>query len=307
MHNSIGVKVCLVKRGVVVDDLCPICQRKPESIIHAIRDCVWVKTIWIQLEVSISNQVFWTSNLQDWIILNGKASSSCDRGNLPWKSIFSFAMYDIWKNRNMVVFNRRVPNQNLSKEIMNQSLEFFYCVQSPRSPSLKALRAIQWEKPPTGWKKLNTNGSCLNGSDRTGCGGLVRDEHGSWIGGFTRYIGSTNSFIAELWGLKEGLLLCYNLNIDFLLVEVVAQAVVEIFKNDSYVNNAISPLLDDFNTFGLTLATDKPIVVLIRGLGWVLSRFLNLFLLVVLLWTFLMPLMMIVMVCCSTGFVLFLM
>ena len=47
-------------------------------------------------------------------------------------------------------------------------------------------------------------------------GGLVRDEHGSWIGGFTRYIGSTNSFIVELWGFREGLLLCCNLNIDFL-------------------------------------------------------------------------------------------
>ena len=59
-----------------------------------------------------------------------------------------------------------------------------------------------------------------------------------------------------------------------------------------------------FNTFSLTIATDKPIVVLICWLGWVLSRFLNLFLLVVLLWTFLMPLRMIVMVCYSTGFVL---
>ena len=38
-HNSIGVKVCLAKRGVVVDELCPICQREPESITHAIRDC----------------------------------------------------------------------------------------------------------------------------------------------------------------------------------------------------------------------------------------------------------------------------
>ena len=62
-----------------------------------------------------------------------------------------------------------------------------------------------------------------------------------------------------------------------------------------------------FNTFGLTIATDKPIVVLICWLGWVLSRFLNLFLLVVLLSTFLMPLRMIVMVRCLTGFVLFLM
>ena len=72
----------------------------------------------------------------------------------------------------------------------------------------------------------------------------MRGEHGSWIGGFTRYIGSTNSFIAELWGFREGLLLCCKLNIDFLVVELDAQAVVEVFKNASYVNNVISPLLE---------------------------------------------------------------
>ncbi|KAL0003809.1 hypothetical protein SO802_011370 [Lithocarpus litseifolius] len=127
-HNSIGVKVCLAKRGVVVDELCLICQREPESIIHAIRDCAWVKAVWVQLGVSISNQAFWMSNLQEWISLNGKTNSSSDR---------------------------------------------------------------------------------------------------------------------ELWGLREGLLLCCNLNIDSLVVELDAQAVVEIFKNATYVNNVISPLLDD--------------------------------------------------------------
>ena len=32
----------------------------------------------------------------------------------------------------MVVFNGKRVNQNLSKEIMNQVLEFIYCVHSPR-------------------------------------------------------------------------------------------------------------------------------------------------------------------------------
>ena len=81
---------------------------------------------------------------------------------------------------------------------MNQTLEFFYCVHSPRNPSHKALRAIRWKRPPVGWKKLNTDGSCVGGSDRAGCEGLVRDEYGNWVGGFTRHIGSANSFIAEL-------------------------------------------------------------------------------------------------------------
>ena len=53
------------------------------------------------------------------------------------------------------------------------------------------------------------------------------------------------SFIVELWGFREGLLLCCNLNIDFLVVELDAQVVLEVFKNASYVNNVISPLLDD--------------------------------------------------------------
>ena len=38
-------------------------------------------------------------------------------------------------------------------------------------------------------------------------------EHGSWVVGFTRHVGATNSFAVELWGLRDGLLLCSSLNI----------------------------------------------------------------------------------------------
>lgn len=49
-----------------------------------------------------------------------------------------------------------------------------------------------------------------------GCGGVVRDEHGNWLVGCSRSIGITSSFVAELWSLRDGLLLCYNLNISSL-------------------------------------------------------------------------------------------
>lgn len=204
-----------------------------------------MKDIWVQLGVSISSQVFWSSDLQEWILLNGKNNSSCGQGKPPWKILFSFAVWCFWKSRNMFVFNGKNQNPDLHKEIMHQAVEFYYCVQSPRNPNHKIMRAIHWERPIAGWKKLNTDGSCLGGVDRAGCGGLVRNEQGQWVAGFSRHIGSTNSFIAELWGLREGLLLCCNLNIDSLVVEMDAQAVVEVFKNAAYVNNAISPLLDD--------------------------------------------------------------
>lgn len=44
-HGSIGVKECLVRRGVVEEDMCLICQKELESIVHALRDCQRVKGI----------------------------------------------------------------------------------------------------------------------------------------------------------------------------------------------------------------------------------------------------------------------
>lgn len=71
-----------------------------------------------------------------------------------------------------------------------------------------------------GWKKLNSNGSIIGSSGQAGCGGVVRDGHKDWVAGFTRHIGATNSFAAELWGLRDGLILCFSLNISCLIVEL---------------------------------------------------------------------------------------
>ena len=49
----------------------------------------------------------------------------------------------------------------------------------------------------------------------------------------------------ELWGLRDGLILCNNLNIIFLLVELDTKAVVDILNRSGYVNNVVSPILDD--------------------------------------------------------------
>ena len=78
-----------------------------------------------------------------------------------------------------------------------------------------------------------------------GCGGVVRDEEGSWIAGFTRRIGVTTSFEAKLWGLRDGLMLCSNLDISLLVVEIDAKTIVDALQNVDYANNAISLILDD--------------------------------------------------------------
>ena len=74
---------------------------------------------------------------------------------------------------------------------------------------------------------------------------MVWDKNGKWLAEFLRRIGITTSFIAELWGLREGLILCCNLNISSLVAKLDTKVVVDIFLNPNYHNNVVLPILDD--------------------------------------------------------------
>ncbi|KAL0000246.1 hypothetical protein SO802_019848 [Lithocarpus litseifolius] len=223
-HDSIGVKHCLGRKGVVDDDICPIFRRDPETVLYALRDCSRVKAVWLQLGVKMTNQGFWLTKLQEWLNVNRKDSSSYKPGNPPWKMVYPFALWNLWKCRNNTVFNRKSQNPRLVAEIIQQTLEFMYCVSSPRGPTRSLIKRVRWERPPEGWCKLNTDGAAS---------------------GFSRRIGITTSFVAELWGLRDGLMLCSNLNTSALVVEVDAKAIVDAFQNVHYENNIVSPVLDD--------------------------------------------------------------
>ena len=146
---------------------------------------------------------------------------------------------------NDIVFNRKGRNQKLALDIVYQAMKYCHCVAAPRMQGWRVLRRIRWERPVQGWKKLNTDGACSDLHSLAGCGGVVRGEDGQWIVGFSKRIGVTNSFAAELWGLYEGLKLCCNLNIHCLVVRMDAKAIVDALQNENYANNIISPILDD--------------------------------------------------------------
>ena len=191
------------------------------------------------------NQDFWRSEPQDWFASNGSLGSRTMHGKSQWSMLFSFAIWMLWKSRNQVVFTGKAQNPYLLIEIENHVTEFMYCVSSPRCSVPRVVVACRWEKPPEGWMKLNSDGCAAGSSGLAGCGGVVRDSHGNWVTGFSRHIGIINSFVAEQWGLRDGLLLCSNLNIPALIVELDAKSIVDIFCRDGYVNDVISPLLDD--------------------------------------------------------------
>ena len=72
------------------------------------------------------------------------------------------------------------------------------------SRSQKHEAFIGWEFLARGWIKCNIDGPMRNNSF-AGCGSIFRDESGSWLLGFSKYVGEASALVAQLWGLLTGM------------------------------------------------------------------------------------------------------
>ena len=90
--------------------------------------------------------------------------------------------------------------------------------------------------PERGWFKLNTNGAASKALGLVGGGGSLRDDIGNCVIGFSKRIGIINSFMAEVWALRDRLMLCNQMNLSDIIVELDAKALVDAFKNPSSAN-----------------------------------------------------------------------
>jgi hypothetical protein len=73
----------------------------------------------------------------------------------------------------------------------------------------KVVRWIGLQSPEEGWVKVNTDGTS-KAEGIAGCGGLIRDHRGHWLGGFAKFVGVSSAFVAvaELWGVFVGIEVC---------------------------------------------------------------------------------------------------
>ncbi|PNX58030.1 ribonuclease H [Trifolium pratense] len=78
--------------------------------------------------------------------------------------------------------------------------------------------------------KLNTDGAYKD-KQVAGCGGVIRGSQGEWIGGFAKNVGLCSAFIAELWGVLEGLRYVHRLGFKKVELNIDSEAVVRVIQN----------------------------------------------------------------------------
>jgi hypothetical protein len=88
-----------------------------------------------------------------------------------------------------------------------------------------SLVEVGWKPPVGSFVRLNTDEARKNDS-RTGCGGVIRGNQGEWLGGFAKGVGNCSAFMAELWGVFEGLALAKRMGLRKIELHIDSAVVV---------------------------------------------------------------------------------
>lgn len=197
-HFSIAVKATLNERGMGIPPVCPVCNSKLETIVHALRDCPKAKCFWNSLMPPLTPNIFYGMPLVEWLKLNCRCSRFSASSNIEWGTIFPMAVWIFWLHRNNIVFGRTRPHRNLVDETLARATKVAYLVSNGKQITNRNKIQVRWLNPSSNWFKLNSNGSSRGNPGLAGGGGLIRNDKGEWVKGYARAIDITTSVAAEL-------------------------------------------------------------------------------------------------------------
>lgn len=161
-------------------DLCPLCGTLRESVIHALRDCLVVRPVWLVVLPNGVRLSFFSMDLHAWILWNMRGGlQGWDKD--AWIQRFAISVWCIWRMRNDVVFNHvqwdiAQIHGWINSSFHDDRMAFLDDETSPTSSS-----STSWLFPAIGWIKINIDGSVWNNGEAECGGGMVLNSSGSWL------------------------------------------------------------------------------------------------------------------------------
>lgn len=185
-------------------------------------------------------------NFMDWVKQNATDHNTLGDNTL-WSCKFMYTLWEIWKARNTWVFEAkcRSPVEVVKSATFQAEEARRWLVNHGVTRMAKSIW-VGWTPPDGGWVKLNTNGARKGATVLASAGGLIRNQHGNWICGFSVKIGVATSFIAECWGLREGLRMFKGLNLERVIIEMDTEIVINLMKDKNGDSDTRGTLIRDY-------------------------------------------------------------
>lgn len=198
-HGRLMANQWKFRRGLA-DPYCSHCSSSVESILHVLRDCPIAAQVWSHLVRIDHKPNFFQSDLAQWIALNLNSNSGRCL-DLEWSAVWIIVccMLWIWRNKQArdAKFSRLGRPWILIEQQARNHVEGRKVSMSGSNCFPSEVR-INWLSPSNGWVALNTDEAVKNDLGLAGCGGLIRDQNGDWVCGFSKFMGSCSIYTVEL-------------------------------------------------------------------------------------------------------------
>jgi ribonuclease HI len=215
---------------------CHHCGDAIETTLHVLRDCPLAEAVWLNSVELKFRTNFYTTDLRDWIEQN--------LNRKRWAEFWATVCHTLWYWRNKLVHDDDFVMPAYPWQVINQRV-LNYGAHSSINASILAgsreLEEIRWWPPDSGWIRLNTDGASKGGQN-AGCGGVFRGDKGEWICGFSKGLGSCSAYVAELWGVFEGLKLARSNGYRKVELHIDSSSVVSSISRDQG-GNVVGPTL----------------------------------------------------------------
>jgi len=190
--------ICQKADTIAPSHVCSRCGLHDETFLHCVRDIAHSRSIW-QRSGFIHNDFFSTSVTHEWLKNNSVGHLS-----------FTFAA-TIWRacsNRNMMCLR----NENWTPNYISYNIQGIVDTLKISFPSSRNSdmedRFFKWNHQNHSKVILNIDGSCLVSPIRAGYGGVLINDAGFYLSGFSGYIHNSSDILyAELYAIYQGLLL----------------------------------------------------------------------------------------------------
>lgn len=229
----------LLKKGVVVDNICLFSSSSPESALHVFNGCPFAKATLFASNIEPGLSSVACSTVLEWLCNQAVVSLS---GKFD---LLLVLLHSIWRARNL--WNNITENPTKVSQLAGLFLSDFLGAQPV--PQVRSLVSPSWwSHPPFQWLKINVDGAFNAESKCGGIGVVFRDKAGSYDGGFASWVPhAINPLTAKILATHDGLDLAAQRNCQQVILECDALQVVQ----------AIGSLISDPSDPGLLIEDIK--------------------------------------------------
>jgi hypothetical protein len=242
-HNLLPTKDNLLRRKVVDDPRCPICEREPETGLHALWGCPAASDVW-----GCSSVVFQKCSYEGMDFLGLAELILFKYGKENW-SLFIQLARQIWMRRNKWVHDGIFIDPNTLLRETVKFMEEFKEVNKAQPSEANAENnngVSKWKAPPPGWCKANWDASIDKNRGQLGIGVVVRDDKGLVIAAASKVRqGLFEPVMGEAIASYEAARICKELSIPKGWLEGDAKIIVDALNSDERILSRYGHLVED--------------------------------------------------------------